>query len=85
ETEFLGLPSEFEPDSIAACELSELAAFEYKLRVGRAFDLLASVRESVRKRAALISEKDRHARGQRDNKRSAEVVTQVHADTMELA
>ncbi|RPD73420.1 hypothetical protein L226DRAFT_445192, partial [Lentinus tigrinus ALCF2SS1-7] len=81
----LPLPSSLPPTCLTDTKFSTLLLYEFRLRVGHAYDLLASVRMSVRKKAALIADKDRNARGTKDNLRSQELIRGVHQRTLFLA
>lgn len=81
----LGLPSTLGGHAFSDQQVVHHAISELKLRVGHAFDLLSSIRMSVRKKAALIQEKDRHARGTKDNLRSQETIRTAHTHMIFLA
>ena len=88
ETQTLGLPSDLEWES----ELSVLegahhcaALAELKLRTGHAYDLLASIRMSLRKKGVLLEEKEKHARGQKEHTRSQRKIKGVQDEAKLLA
>lgn len=80
----LGLPSDAEEDPLCPSDVA-LCTLEIQLRVGHAYDLLSSARMSVRKKAALISEKERNAHGTKDNLRSQELIKGVQDRTNFIA
>lgn len=78
----LGLPSDDQdPRSANPLEMQ----CELELRIGHAYDLLADVRACVRKKAALIQDKDRNAHGTKDNLRSQKIIKDAHDRTRFLA
>lgn len=76
ELALLGLPSDIEECSWTS-ESTLFADLELRLRIGHAYDLLSSVRMSVRKKAALIQDKSRNAHGTKDNLRSQQLIMVV--------
>lgn len=50
---------------------------ELQLRIGHAYDLLSGTRTALRKKGALIQDKDRNARGTKDNLRSQQLISAV--------
>ncbi|EPS99917.1 hypothetical protein FOMPIDRAFT_15395, partial [Fomitopsis schrenkii] len=85
EEEPLGIPSDFSLSERKTLGLEALAVFERRIRNGCAFDLLTAVKESLNHQGAFLAEKQRHARGQKDNTRSQKLVTNAAARTRVLA
>ena len=85
EEQSLGLPSDFSVVQLRELELSPLAIIEVKLRVGRAYDLLAAVRQSVKHEGAFIIEKNTEARGVKDKTRAEAMVRQARMQSQRLA
>ncbi|KAI1783515.1 hypothetical protein LXA43DRAFT_903425 [Ganoderma leucocontextum] len=88
ETQALGLPSDLEwgtgdcdPDS----DLSRAALAELRLRTGHAHDLLASIRMSLRKKGALLEEKEKYAHGQKEHTRGQRKMKGVQEQAKFLA
>ncbi|KAI0703980.1 hypothetical protein C8Q76DRAFT_567007, partial [Earliella scabrosa] len=79
------LPSSLPETSLLEGRLAHLGKCEYELRVGHAYDILSSVRMSVRKTAALIADKDRNARGTKDNLRSQDTIKSARGRSVLLA
>ena len=70
ETQMIGLPSDLDwVDGSGDTYLSRAALVELRLRTGHAYDLLASIRLALRKKGALLEEKEKHARGQKEHTR----------------
>ena len=87
ELEAFGLPSSWKAESLFGDDEESylVAAWELSLRVGHAYDLLATIRISVRQRAALIKDKQKNAHGQKDNLRAQVPITTVAARSRFLA
>ncbi|EPS93581.1 hypothetical protein FOMPIDRAFT_8127, partial [Fomitopsis schrenkii] len=85
EDEPLALPSEFSASERRDMGLEALAVFERRIRVGHAYDLLDAVKQSVNHQGAFLLDKRRHARGQKDNTRSQQQVSDAAARTRSLA
>ncbi|KAI0716589.1 hypothetical protein C8Q76DRAFT_582249, partial [Earliella scabrosa] len=79
------LPSSLSEEAMQDAQLSHIAKCEYDLRLGHAYDLLSAIRMSVRKTAALIADKDRNARGTKDNLRSQDNIKLVRGRSVLLA
>ena len=70
EAQVLGLPSDLDwDDDTTDADVMRAALAELKLRTGHAYDLLASIRLALRKKGALLEEKEKHARGQKEHTR----------------
>lgn len=85
EEEPLALPSDFNTSEHQTMGLETLALFERQLRVGRAYDLIESIRESLNHRAAFLEDKQKHARGQKENTRAQYIVNNAADHTKSLA
>ena len=85
EDEPLALPSDFSQSERRSLGLEALAVFERRIRNGCAYDLLTAVKESINHQGAFLAEKQRHARGQKDNTRSQKMVSNAAARTRVLA
>lgn len=86
ELQVLGLPSDMDwegsnPDPT----LTRAALAELKLRIGHAYDLLASIRLALRKKGALLEEKEKHARGQKEHTRGQRKIKGVQEQAKFLA
>ncbi|KAH9924500.1 uncharacterized protein B0H18DRAFT_877822 [Fomitopsis serialis] len=85
EDEPLALPSDFSAAERNTLGLEAQAVFERRVRHGRAYDLLAAVKESINHQGAFLEDKQKHARGQKDNTRSQKQVSNATARTRMLA
>ncbi|KAH9936581.1 uncharacterized protein B0H18DRAFT_859881, partial [Fomitopsis serialis] len=81
----LALPSDFSSSERSTLGLEALAVFKRRIRHGRAYDLLAAVKQSINHQGAFLEDKQKHARGQKDNTRSQKQVTNATARTRVLA
>ncbi|KAL6299354.1 hypothetical protein BKA93DRAFT_694149, partial [Sparassis latifolia] len=68
--EALALPSDFSSGERKTFALEILASFEKRIRIGLAHDLLSAIKESLWHQGAFLSDKTKHARGQKDNTRA---------------
>ena len=86
ETQPLGLPSDSEWGAHRGDgPLTWAALAELKLRTGHAYDLLASIRMALRKKGALLEEKEKHARGQKEHTRGQRKIKGVQDQARFLA
>ena len=86
ETQVLGLPSDLEwEDGTPDPALMRAALAEVKLRIGHAYDLLTSIRIALRKKGALLEEKEKHARGQKEHTRGQRKIKGVQDQARFLA
>ena len=86
ETQVLGLPSDLDWEGgIAEADLPRAALVELRLRTGHAYDLLASIRLALRKKGALLEEKEKHARGQKEHTRGQRKIKGVQDQAKFLA
>ena len=86
ETQVLGLPSDIEWDAETSdATLLRAALAEFKLRIGHTYDLLPSIRLALRKKGALLEEKEKHARGQKGHTRGQHRIKGVQDQAKFLA
>ena len=85
EGALLGLPSALDVEGWESLEVQFYGEVELRLRIGHAYDLLSSVRTSLRKKGVLIQDKDRNAHGTKDNLRSQQRISCVQSRIMFLA
>ena len=86
ESQVLGLPSDLDWDGVNTdATLTQAALAELKLRTGHAYDLLASIRLALRKKGALLEEKEKHARGQKEHTRGQRKIKGVQDQAKFLA
>ncbi|KAH9913617.1 uncharacterized protein B0H18DRAFT_850835, partial [Fomitopsis serialis] len=85
EDEPLVVPSDFSTSERKDLGLEALAVFERRIRLGHAYDLLNAVKMLVNHQGAFLSDKRKHARGQKDNTRSQKQVSAAAARTRVLA
>ncbi|TFY54299.1 hypothetical protein EVJ58_g8946 [Rhodofomes roseus] len=85
EDEPLALPSDYSAAERADLDLDGLAVFERRIRIGHAYDLLNAVKMSLNHQGAFLSDKRKHARGQKDNTRAQKQVSDAAARTRVLA
>ena len=86
ERECLGLPSEWNLE-LMDDDLDSLlvASWELTLRIGHAYDLLATIHSSVCQCAALIKDKQKNTQGQKDNLHAQAPINTVVAKSHFLA
>ena len=85
EDEPLAFPSDFSSAERGELGLEALAVFERRIRLGHAYDLLDAVKMSLNHQGAFLFDKQKHARGQKDNTRSQKQVSNAAARTRVLA
>ncbi|KAI0711786.1 hypothetical protein C8T65DRAFT_553339, partial [Cerioporus squamosus] len=85
ENQILFLPSDLDASTFTAAGCTTLAAFEFKLRLAHAYDLIASVRQLLSLKAATIESKVRHAHGTRNNITAQGEVSQANLTVVHVA
>ena len=80
EKEELMLPSSFDQHMHESLGLTSLAAIEYQLREGQAYDALEDVREKIKIFNANLDFKKANVFGQRANTRAQAFLSQLSAD-----
>ena len=85
EEDPLGLPSDFTSEERKTMGLEAIAVFERRIRLGRAHDLLMTVKESINHQGAFLVDKRKYARGQKDNTRAQRQVSSATTRTRDLA
>ena len=62
-----------------------LGVFERRIRLGHAYDLLSTLKLSLNHQGAFLVDKQKHARGQKDNTRAQKQVNDAVARTRRVA
>ncbi|GBE89483.1 hypothetical protein SCP_1601450 [Sparassis crispa] len=84
ESEALALPSNFSGSEHQTFGLEILATFERRIRMGQAYNLLSAIKESLQHQGAFLSNKTKHARGQKDNTRAQRMIQSAAEHTRSL-
>ncbi|EJF55279.1 hypothetical protein DICSQDRAFT_43898, partial [Dichomitus squalens LYAD-421 SS1] len=85
EVEILALPSDLGEDVFKRSKCLELAFGEMQIRVGLAYDLIATLKQLIGRKSATVMSKRKHARGQKDNIHANSQITSVHLQIRRLA